>query len=438
MKVVFAIPALTGEVKVRCHQSLVATYRLLHQSGIEYEEFFVENCPYLPVARATLAAMFMKDAEATDLFFIDSDVGFDPSGVMKILARPEGIVAGIYPLKRDFPHGYPVELKMVDGKPFGFRIGGPREYLVEANFLPTGFMRVKRIVFEKLAEAYPELKYEHSVVEVMGAGVTEAYDFFGMGAFGRKFRTEDFAFCQRWRDIGGHCWIMPDINFEHIGSKAYKGNLQNFLLRQPGGAQDINRVLAAEAISGWLEISGLLWLASEAQQHARIVEIGSYLGRSTRALADNTSGRVWAIDDWKGPRDPEFRVQIERNGLFDKFCVNLADHIAHKVIPIVADHGETDKFPDIRPDMVFIDGSHQYEDVKRDIGFWKARLVPGGLLCGHDANWEGVSRAVNELLPKAQVAPGTQIWFWNVPAKEKHVIPENVRGPENELAPAST
>ena len=248
MKVVFAIPALTGEVKTLCHQSLVATYRVLQQAGIEYEEFFVENCPYLPVARATLVAMFMQDPANTDLFFVDSDVGFDPDGAVKILQRPEGIVAGIYPLKRDFPHGYPVEVRLVDGKPFGIRIGGEREYLVEANFLPTGFMRCKRIVFEAMAKAYPELKYEQSVVEVMGSGITEAYDFFGMGAFGRKFRTEDFAFCQRWRDINGRLWIMPDIDFQHVGSKAYKGNLQKYLLRCPGGADDPNKEQTNEPV----------------------------------------------------------------------------------------------------------------------------------------------------------------------------------------------
>mgnify|MGYP001576269686 FL=1 len=415
MKVVFAIPALTGELRCRCHQSLVATYRILNRAGIEYDELFIENCPYLPVARATLVAMFMADKEATDLFFVDSDVAFDPSAVTKILERPEGIVAGVYPLKRDFPHGYPVELKLVDGKPFGVRIGGPRDYLVEANFLPTGFMRVKRIVFEALAKAYPELKYEQSVVEVMGAGVTEAYDFFGMGAFGRKFRTEDFAFCQRWRDIKGRLWIMPDINFEHIGTKGFKGNLQQFLLRQPGGAKDLSRVARYIELPGWMNLEELSWLVEEATKHQRIVELGSYLGRSTRALGENTPGKVWAVDDWKGPREVDWESS---ETLYDKFCANVKDLMdAGKVLPIRADHSEVPVFY-MRPDMVFVDGDHAYESVCRDIRIWKERLEPGGLLCGHDFDLPDVKRAVEELLPGAACAPETQIWYWSAPVWE--------------------
>lgn len=234
MKVVFCIPAMEGGIKTRCHLSLAGTYRVLCKAGIEFDTHVIENCPYLPVARATLVAMFMADPEATDLFFIDSDVGFEPSAVVKILERPEGIVAGIYPLKRDFPPGYPVELVIQDGHPVGNIAAG----IAEANYLPTGFMRCKRIVFEKLAEAYPDLKYEQSVVRVMGADVKEAYDFFGMGSFGRKFRTEDFAFCQRWRDIGGKCWAMWDIDFEHVGQKVWKGNFGEYLRRLPGGSEN--------------------------------------------------------------------------------------------------------------------------------------------------------------------------------------------------------
>jgi hypothetical protein len=245
MKVVFCIPALDGSVKTRFHQSLVATYRILNQAGIAYEEFFVENCPYLPTARNTLAAMFLNDPEATDLFFIDSDVGFDPVGVVKILERPEEVVAGIYPLKRDLV-GYPVEVQMQDRIPIGRDIGGIG--LISANFLPAGFMRIKRQVFEKLKAAYPQLEYAGSVVEVLGANVKEAWDFFHMGIDPERQRwtTEDYAFCQRCRDIGIQLWVYPDINFQHIGSKAYQGNYHEYLLRLPGGAKDPARMKANE------------------------------------------------------------------------------------------------------------------------------------------------------------------------------------------------
>lgn len=201
----------------------MATIRLLSDAKIDYEVIMISGCPVLPVARNTLVAMFMN-TDGTDLFFIDSDVGFNPLGAMKILEREEKVVAGIYPLKR-FPLGYPVQIKTVDGIPWG------RDGLIEAEFLPAGFMRVKRIVFERMQEVYPELKYTSNVIEISDSGITEAYDFFNMGIInGQRWTTEDYTFCQRWRDIGGQLWVYPDIDFKHIGRKGYEGNYHKYLL----------------------------------------------------------------------------------------------------------------------------------------------------------------------------------------------------------------
>lgn len=242
MKVCFAIPSITGSMRMECHASLVALYRILDDAGIEYDELHVYDCPYLPAARNTLAAMFLEDKKATDLFFIDYDERFDPVAALKILERPEKVVAGIYPLKKDL-ESYPVEVMTKNGIPIG------RDGLIEALFLPTGFMRIKRVVFESLAEAYPDDKYTDSFIEIRNnPKLAGAHDFFGMGVSEgkRRYTTEDYAFCQRWRDIEGQLWVYPNIDFEHVGMKAYKGNYHEFLMRQPGGINDPKRLPSAE------------------------------------------------------------------------------------------------------------------------------------------------------------------------------------------------
>lgn len=163
----------------------------------------------------------------------------------------------------------------------------------------------------------------------------------------------------------------------------------------------------------------LVWLAEAAARHHTIVEIGSYAGRSTRALADNTPGKVYALDDWLGPREdyiPEatrenIKQVCEDNGVYKIFCNNLEDHIASgKVVPIKCDHR---KLPNLslQPDMVFIDGGHTYEDIRSDILTWYHRILPGGIICGHDVQMSEVCRAVLENFPTAQVAAATTIWF---------------------------
>lgn len=166
----------------------------------------------------------------------------------------------------------------------------------------------------------------------------------------------------------------------------------------------------AKRIEGWMSEPELLWLADQAEKHSTIVEVGSYLGRSTRALADNTPGVVYALDDWYGPRD--FPLTPEQRRLAaPRFCEYMSGVLLTKVRPIVLDHAKL--YVDLHPDMVFIDGDHEYDNVRRDILYWKSVLSPAGLLCGHDWDvFEGVNRAVKELLPGAQVAPNTNIWFW--------------------------
>lgn len=77
--------------------------------------------------------------------------------------------------------------------------------------------------------------------------------------------------------------------------------------------------------------------------------------------------------------------------------------------PLTQEHGSANV--DFVPDMVFIDGDHSYEAVKRDIELWLPRLAPGGLLCGHDITNQPVERAVRETIGKYQTtAPGI-IWY---------------------------
>jgi predicted O-methyltransferase YrrM len=162
----------------------------------------------------------------------------------------------------------------------------------------------------------------------------------------------------------------------------------------------------ALTVEGWMEPPELLWLAEAASTHKRIVEIGSYLGRSTRALLDNTSGFVVAIDDWHGPREIEI---ANRHTIYERFLANTSD--CKNLVIIKANHRELPE-PEFQPDMVFIDGAHEYDAVCADIAKWKPHIAPGGMICGHDFGWfAGVDNAVRHFFPNFQVAPNTSIWF---------------------------
>lgn len=165
----------------------------------------------------------------------------------------------------------------------------------------------------------------------------------------------------------------------------------------------------ALTIEGWMSEAELRWLAEQASRHRCIVEIGSYLGRSTRALADNASGVVYAIDDWYGPRDVDWLTPEQRATVLQRFAENMQ---GTDIKAINSDHAVAE-VPET-PDFVFIDGDHSYASVLRDIRKWLPRIAPGGLISGHDICRDEVARAVREVFGSYSVAPETTIWYVEV------------------------
>jgi predicted O-methyltransferase YrrM len=176
-------------------------------------------------------------------------------------------------------------------------------------------------------------------------------------------------------------------------------------------------------IPGFMSHAEISWLAFQATTRQRIVEVGSLVGRSTCALADNTPGFVLAVDDCKGPRDCTMSWK-ERQSIPQQFQDNLKDHIASgKVIPWKTDHATIDMkdcpVTDGKPfDFCFIDGDHKAASVKRDLDFWVPKIAEGGLICGHDydVSYPGVLESTSNVFgDKVGTIPNTTIWFYVVP-----------------------
>lgn len=165
-------------------------------------------------------------------------------------------------------------------------------------------------------------------------------------------------------------------------------------------------VSKAESITGWMSLAELAWLADQASDHDLIVEIGSFHGRSTRALGDHAKGIVIAVDTWTGPVGANERDVLP--SFYDQFQSNLLDLLSEKKV-ITFRPSEIEFVGS--PDMVFLDGDHLYAAVRSDIIYWKKKLQPGGLLCGHDYSFPDVRKAVHELLEVVVQPYGTDIWF---------------------------
>ena len=178
----------------------------------------------------------------------------------------------------------------------------------------------------------------------------------------------------------------------------------------------------ASKIQGWISDDEVAYLARIASVYHNIVEIGSWTGKSSRAIGDNTPGKVYCVDTWDGKDALNGVVDVVipgikkavadmDNKIFDVFCNNMRGLLGTKVIPMRMPSLEAAKrLKDQKFGMIFIDADHSYEGVKADIQAWLPLLAPGGTICGHDWAQESVRRAVEELIPDAHAAGIGYMW----------------------------
>lgn len=170
----------------------------------------------------------------------------------------------------------------------------------------------------------------------------------------------------------------------------------------------------SEIVSGWMSKLELDWLREKAKTRMVVVEVGCWMGITTRELAAVTPGKVYAVDTWEGSAEHKALLAgKDADFLFRNFQGNVNGH--QNVVPIrrhSVNAAEEFKAMGICPDMVFIDAAHDYENVKADILAWREVLAEGGLLCGHDFDQgrDGVVNAVRELIPNPKTGPGS-IWY---------------------------
>lgn len=129
-----------------------------------------------------------------------------------------------------------------------------------------------------------------------------------------------------------------------------------------------------------------------------VIEVGSWLGASTRFIANNLpkDGVVYAVDTWCGsPDEPEHMRDPRLPYLYQLFLSNVKHAgLTHKIIPVRMASLEAAKALNVQADMIYIDGAHDTVSVLNDILHWYLHLKPDGFMCGDDWLWESVRIAV--------------------------------------------
>ena len=208
-------------------RSLVQTvYWLSRHTDVNFEWTERSGDSYVWRARNAIADFFLK-SDSTELIFIDSDQGWSLESFVRLIQADVDIVGGAYPVKNNWEqYGVTIHTTGPNNAPDVDVNTG----LIWGEKVPTGFMKIKRKVFESLKIAQPDNWYWESNRKM--------FNFFGHSTIDHVAYGEDISFCKRCESIGLKIWVEPRCTIEHIGVQSWHGNYHNYLQRQPGGSQE--------------------------------------------------------------------------------------------------------------------------------------------------------------------------------------------------------
>ena len=184
-----------------------------------------ENDSLISRVRNSHLSVFMNDAKDFDYFIsFDSDIEiinrYQHNNIFtKLVAHNKDFVGGLYALKNDGKGVACSSVPMEKGT-IHYDSG-----LVRMRWLSSGCWCIKRSALEKMVAAYPDLAYDGDDImsnqKLYGLYIPYLYTFQENGKTIKKYLSEDWAFTQRWIDIGGEIYADTSIALKHYGKRAY-------------------------------------------------------------------------------------------------------------------------------------------------------------------------------------------------------------------------
>jgi len=197
-----------------------------------------------------------------------------------------------------------------------------------------------------------------------------------------------------------------------------------------------------DILYGWNSDSKFFYEAINESKPNYILEIGSFLGKSAIHMGNyiknnSLSTKIICVDTWLGSlemiadRFPAEREKIVKNGmprLYDYFLANVKKHgLENIIIPFPQTSYNALKFfmqHNIFFDLIYLDGSNYYEELKKDIDLSWDVLSNDGIMFGDDYrnfSWPQIAVAVNEFVADNKLADNFKVnydCYWSLKKKQ--------------------
>lgn len=217
---------------------LLGTLNKMRQVGVPVYWAQITNESLITRARNELARLFLEKG-FDYLMFVDADISFDGQAIATLMAANRDIACGIYPKKEvDWNQ---IKRAVKNGKEDIENYGGAfvmnmigtedassdEDGMVEVRHGGTGFMLIKRRVFEILKDHVPTYRtssFKDPVTKEYVKPLTHEFFATSIDKTGALL-SEDYHFCELWRNHGGKIFVNPFIKLEHVGTYVYGGDI---------------------------------------------------------------------------------------------------------------------------------------------------------------------------------------------------------------------
>jgi hypothetical protein len=245
--VYMATPCYGGVVNQVYMQSVLALQAACRDRGVGLHIELMGGDALITRARSRLATRFLAYEQATHILFCDADIGFEPESLFRLLDADKPMIAGVCPLKfidwEKARAAAKADVADLRAASLGFvvRFIPTPDNSVEINdgiakvaYAGTGFLLIARDAMQKIVDAHPELRAKMG--DMVGGQAEEAAMVFEtmIEPETGQYLSEDYAFCRRWRDLGGDIWADAEPRLTHVGSAFYSGSLMQALRSAAG------------------------------------------------------------------------------------------------------------------------------------------------------------------------------------------------------------
>ena len=221
-RVHICMPCYGGQLTESTFMSFIKWANTCRQLGIDWTVETMTNESLISRARNTLTAKFLNTEGSTHLMFIDADIGWEPWHLLVLLDAQKDVIGGLYPMK-SLPvkwcvNGIPGKAEEPDGK------------LIEVTKTGTGFLLIKRDVFDKL-NAHPAVRHFNNDIGLPKELDPYMKTYFDTAVREGRYYSEDWTFCENWRDIGGQVFVDKRVLLRHTGTYVFDYNTHEQLYK---------------------------------------------------------------------------------------------------------------------------------------------------------------------------------------------------------------